>query len=103
MKIFSYQANNSLCSIYPLQVYGNFSSCSSVLNPGHQLKMECAENLPGLSLRMKNGHLVEPCLQEYSPFGVIIAVMRVLYVVSQIHKGLPEKVCNSKQKQVIWL
>lgn len=65
------------------------------MNPGLQIKMEYADNLPGLGMRLKEGGLVEPCLLDYSPFGIVTAVLRVLHVISQIHRGLQEKVYNN--------
>lgn len=57
--------------------------------------MEYADNLPGLGMRIKEGDLVEPCLLDYSPFGIVTAVLRVLHVIRQIHRGLQEKVYNN--------
>lgn len=57
--------------------------------------MEYADNLPGLGMRLKEGDLVEPCLLDYSPFGIVTAVLRVLNVIGQIHRGLQEKVYNN--------
>lgn len=67
---------------------------SSILNPDLQIKMEYADNLPGLGMRLKEGDLVEPCLLDYSPFGIVTAVLRVLHVIGQIHRGLQEKICQ---------
>lgn len=73
------------------------SPSSSVLNPEHQLKVECADNLPGLGMRTTEEGLMEPCLQECSPFGIVTAFLKLLYVISQVHKGLQEKVWKSTE------
>ncbi|XP_062617830.1 RNA polymerase II-associated protein 1-like [Saccostrea cucullata] len=75
-------------------VISSLCSCSSFLHPEHQLKREYADNLPGLGLRINDGHLIEPCLQEYSPFGMVGAVLRVLCITSQVHKGLQAKIAD---------
>ncbi|XP_061173807.1 RNA polymerase II-associated protein 1-like [Saccostrea echinata] len=75
-------------------VLSSLCPCSSLLNPEHQLKMEYADNLPGLGLRINDGHLIEPCLQEYSPLGMVAAVLRMLYVTGQAHKGLQARIAD---------
>ncbi|XP_022334117.2 RNA polymerase II-associated protein 1-like isoform X2 [Crassostrea virginica] len=73
-------------------VLSSLCPSSSVLNPEHQLKVECADNLPGLGMRTSEEGLMEPCLQECSPFGIVTAFLKLLYVISQVHKGLQEKI-----------
>lgn len=43
--------------------------------------MEYVDNLFGLGMRLKEGGFVELCLFDYFFFGIVIVVLRVLYVI----------------------
>lgn len=73
-------------------IFERLSKFSNILNPPEEKRREYVDSLPSLGCSSVKEEEMLPVVCRGSPFGFVTALLRQIYSLCQIHKGLHDKV-----------